>query len=146
MESLEKRVAKIKKSMVELKALSNTTGDSATAYREVYDLGEYPRDNYQHYYVWDFYFEPVANVENFTLMPSITECWGYYNDAYGSDFYASFNRVYGGQDISDPLHVMVVIHYLPSSGYTVNGNNTLVVTANSKFVLKSSTKSSKTFS
>lgn len=144
MEDLSDRVANLKKDLVELKAVAKTTGDSATAYQESYDLGTYPRDSYTTYYVWDFYFAPEANVDNFVLCPMVTECWGYYSDSYGTDIYPTFSRVDGGPDFDDPNHIIISISYLPSSGYTVYGSITLTVMANAPFSLISSSKVTKT--
>ena len=141
MSNLIKRIDNLEKQILELKTNTDTVGDSATAYRKTYDLGDYPRDNYNHYFVWDFYFEPIANVENFTIMPIVSECWGYFENEPTTSFY----RCSGGPDINDPTHIMVMMEYLPSSGYTVKGSNTLTVTANVDFVLKSSNKTSKTY-
>lgn len=140
MNNLDERVKRIKSDVLSLKSGSDTTGDSATAYQEIYALGDYPRDSYTNHYVWDFYFEPVSNVENFILTPITTECYGYYSDSYGTDFYSTFSRVSGCPDMNNPLHIIVILNYLPSDRYTVKGSNLLTVTANAPFILKSSEK------
>ena len=140
MDNLENKVRKLKRDILQLKSGADTTGDSASAYQQMYDLGEYPRDTFSNYFLWDFYFEPTSNVENFVLMPVVTECWGYYEDSYGRDVYPSFSRAIASVDIDNPLHISVILEYLPSSGYVVNGQNILTVTANSTFILKSSSK------
>lgn len=144
MENLSEKIGRLKRDVIELKSIANTTGDSAVAYQESYDLGSYPRNNYQEYYVWDFYFAPKANAENFILCPLITECWGYYSDSYGKNLYPTFSRCNGGPDINNPNHIIIAISYLPASGYTVNGNITLTVAANAPFELISSSKQTKT--
>ena len=141
MDTFGQRITNLKKELIALKNSSASSGDSASMYYQFYNLGEYPRDNFDVYYLWHFYFEPLKNNDDFCLMPTAFGQYGYYTDYWGTrEVELELSRAWEAIDIENPNHIMVALEYLTRSGYELKGSNILCVSSNTPFVLKESYK------
>ena len=128
-------IAELKKELLELKTPARTLGDSATAYRIIEDLGDRPTsDNVL--YLWDIYVEPLKNPDNAIF--SAEPVGGYALDKYSH--YPFTKPVFPIVDINDSWHFSLPIWYSNPDYFDIYGSNSISITSNVPFRIKSSSR------
>lgn len=125
-------LAKLKNEVLQLKAKTNTVGDSASAYQQTLDLGSVPTD-YNITYRWDVYVQPLANADDavFTCVAS----GGYMLQQSGSMWTPFIYPYYPMVDVMDPYHFMIPIFYYNPDYVRTYGDFGVQIVSNVPFIV-----------
>lgn len=137
--SLANDVKRLKNDILKMKTVSNSTGDSATAYQKYLHLGDFPQD-YNQWYRWDIYVEPQKKLEETIITPNFLIGYVISDFGLGKDVEIPTWLAHAEVDIINEKHIVVGMFYLHHDIYTYYGTNVLSLTSNAPFEIVSATK------